>query len=572
MLTYGDGVGNVPLDELLAFHRSRGGARDADRGAPAGAVRRAGVRRRPRSATSRRSPRCTKAGSTAGSSSSSRRRSTTSTSDVMWEHAPLEALAADGSWSRTATRTSGSAWTRCATCATWSRCGTPGGRRGRRGRRRHAESARARSRSRARAHGELWERAARRAHLHHRRDRLLRLLAARDVALGERSARARRSVVVLTRDRRRVRRRRLRTSRIIRRSRFTTATSGRSTFPAGPFSHVIHAATDSRARARIADRMAMFDTIVTARAGRWISRAPAGATRFLLTSSGAVYGRAAAGADARSRGLHRRARSARCRARLRRGQARGRDALRASTRTARSAADDRAVLRVRRPVPAARRAFRRREFHPRRARGRPDPGSATARRTARTCTPRISRSGCGRFCCAASRCAPTTSVPKRRSRSPIWRDAVARRFTPEPDVRIANAAAGRDGSALRAEHGAERAASWASTMTVDLDDALTRPWIGTGTLARSPMSTTERALQVGSRRIGPGEPCYVIAEVGINHNGDLGDRQAARRRRGRGRRRRGQVPEAQAQRDLPRGDHRPAAPRRAGTAGTSSRC
>src|SRR6185295_4630439 len=24
MLTYGDGVGNVPLDELLAFHRSRG--------------------------------------------------------------------------------------------------------------------------------------------------------------------------------------------------------------------------------------------------------------------------------------------------------------------------------------------------------------------------------------------------------------------------------------------------------------------------------------------------------------------------------------------------------------------
>ena len=33
---------------------------------------------------------------------------------------------------------------------------------------------------------------------------------------------------------------------------------------------------------------------------------------------------------------------------------------------------------------------------------------------------------------------------------------------------------------------------------------------------------TERALQIGSRRIGPGEPCYVIAEVGINHNGDLG--------------------------------------------------
>ncbi len=46
MLTYGDGVGNVPLDELLAFHRSRGGAGDADGGASAGAVRRPRVRRR----------------------------------------------------------------------------------------------------------------------------------------------------------------------------------------------------------------------------------------------------------------------------------------------------------------------------------------------------------------------------------------------------------------------------------------------------------------------------------------------------------------------------------------------
>ena len=35
------------------------------------------------------------------------------------------------------------------------------------------------------------------------------------------------------------------------------------------------------------------------------------------------------------------------------------------------------------------------------------------------------------------------------------------------------------------------------------------------------MSSTERALHIGSRRIGPGEPCYVIAEVGINHNGQL---------------------------------------------------
>ena len=36
------------------------------------------------------------------------------------------------------------------------------------------------------------------------------------------------------------------------------------------------------------------------------------------------------------------------------------------------------------------------------------------------------------------------------------------------------------------------------------------------------MAKPERVLQVGERRIGPGEPCYVIAEIGINHNGDVG--------------------------------------------------
>ena len=35
------------------------------------------------------------------------------------------------------------------------------------------------------------------------------------------------------------------------------------------------------------------------------------------------------------------------------------------------------------------------------------------------------------------------------------------------------------------------------------------------------MAPTERTLRLGGRRIGHGEPCYVIAEVGINHNGDL---------------------------------------------------
>ena len=35
------------------------------------------------------------------------------------------------------------------------------------------------------------------------------------------------------------------------------------------------------------------------------------------------------------------------------------------------------------------------------------------------------------------------------------------------------------------------------------------------------MAPAERTLQIGGRKIGHGEPCYVIAEVGINHNGDL---------------------------------------------------
>src|SRR6476469_5137538 len=35
------------------------------------------------------------------------------------------------------------------------------------------------------------------------------------------------------------------------------------------------------------------------------------------------------------------------------------------------------------------------------------------------------------------------------------------------------------------------------------------------------MPPAERALRIGTRRIGQGEPCYVIAEVGINHNGGL---------------------------------------------------
>jgi sialic acid synthase SpsE len=32
---------------------------------------------------------------------------------------------------------------------------------------------------------------------------------------------------------------------------------------------------------------------------------------------------------------------------------------------------------------------------------------------------------------------------------------------------------------------------------------------------------TSRPVKIGNRLVGPGQPCYVIAEIGINHNGDL---------------------------------------------------
>lgn len=62
-------------------------------------------------------------------------------------------------------------------------------------------------------------------------------------------------------------------------------------YPAGDFSHVIHAATEASAALNAEAPRVMFDTVVegTRRALDFAHRS--GATRFLLTSSGAVYGR-----------------------------------------------------------------------------------------------------------------------------------------------------------------------------------------------------------------------------------------------------------------------------------------
>lgn len=61
-------------------------------------------------------------------------------------------------------------------------------------------------------------------------------------------------------------------------------------FPDGPFSHVIHAAVDARPPRTQDDRLRVFDTIVdgTRRALEFARRS--GARRFLLTSSGGIYG------------------------------------------------------------------------------------------------------------------------------------------------------------------------------------------------------------------------------------------------------------------------------------------
>lgn len=33
--------------------------------------------------------------------------------------------------------------------------------------------------------------------------------------------------------------------------------------------------------------------------------------------------------------------------------------------------------------------------------------------------------------------------------------------------------------------------------------------------------TSSRLRRLGGRQVGPGQPVYVIGEIGINHNGDL---------------------------------------------------
>jgi dTDP-glucose 4,6-dehydratase len=67
-------------------------------------------------------------------------------------------------------------------------------------------------------------------------------------------------------------------------------------FSNGGFSHVIHAATDTGPALTAGDRLRVFDTIVDGTRRTLEFARYAGARRFLLTSTGAVYGRQSPGA------------------------------------------------------------------------------------------------------------------------------------------------------------------------------------------------------------------------------------------------------------------------------------
>ncbi len=133
-MTYGDGVSDIDIAELLRFHAAVGPARHDHGGPAAGPVRRARPGRTTRSPASSRSRKGTAPGSTADSSFSRPGCSTTSTattrsgSGSRWSGSRRKVSSASSG-----TAASGNPWTRCATRPCSRSCGNRAGRRGRSG-------------------------------------------------------------------------------------------------------------------------------------------------------------------------------------------------------------------------------------------------------------------------------------------------------------------------------------------------------------------------------------------------------------------------------------------------------
>ena len=159
------------------------------------------------------------------------------------------------------------------------------------------------------------------------------------------------------------------------------------TYPSGPFSHVIHAATEASATLNAEAPLRMFDTIVE---GTWRVLALArrvGARKFLFTSSGGGLRPATARTVARRRGIPRGARPDRPSFGLWRGEACSGAPLRPGAPRSGPRGGDRPLLRLRGSVPTAGQPLCGRQLHPRRAvRGTDPHQGATARPTAPTCT------------------------------------------------------------------------------------------------------------------------------------------------------------------------------------------
>ena len=127
--TYGDGVADIDIGALIAFHREHGRLGDGHRRAAAGPLRRARDRRATASPASREKPRGDGGWINGGFFVLvARGRSTTSTATTRsGSGSRCERLAARRrSWRRSATTASGSRWTRCATSVSSRSCGSSG--------------------------------------------------------------------------------------------------------------------------------------------------------------------------------------------------------------------------------------------------------------------------------------------------------------------------------------------------------------------------------------------------------------------------------------------------------------